>query len=151
MDRRDQRQRRQRLGRESRRLADGFDLENCSGQDQTAPAGQRIGSNQQQVAGQLLPLERQDRGTLTVLTSDAGSTKETGGKIPRLCASRGAATRKPVGEAIELQTIGGLAGADADQLDRVISEIQVVIGKQLSTIVDSRDRADQFMAQARTE
>jgi hypothetical protein len=135
IDRCDQRQRRQRLGRERWGIADGLDLQNSGGQDQTAPAGQRIGCNQQQVASQPLPLERQDRGALTVLTSDAGSTKETSREIPRLCAD-GGATRKSVGEAIELQTIGGLARADTDQLNRVISEIQVLIRKELSAIVD---------------
>ena len=79
------------------------------------------------------------------------SVKEAAGQLARPCAGYRAATGKPVGEAVELQPIGGLAGAVADELDSNMCEVLILIWKQLNAIIDCSDRAGEFVAQTRTE
>jgi len=97
-----------------------------------------------------LPVERQNRDALTILTSDPRSVKEAAGELARPCACHGTAARKAVGEAIELQPIGSLARAVSNELDSDTGEVRI-IRKQLNAIVDCSNRAAQFMAQTRTE
>jgi hypothetical protein len=56
-----------------------------------------------------------------------------------------------VGKPIELESPVGFPRALADQRDRVLDKIGLLVGEQLGAIADRRDRSDQIMAESRGE
>jgi hypothetical protein len=123
-------------------------------------AGQCLGPDREEVAGQLLPVGRQDPDVVGIITSDAALGEKADSKIVRRRAGERAAPAKSIGETIELQPSAGSAGAVANERRRFTRKarprrrlriIRGFFGEEFDAVIDRRDRRAQFVAQERRE